>query len=347
MNLLRPTLLCFALHSAGAMSATPYIEREDVRLFMQEMVERHGFTPQEIEQTMAMAQETPRVIELIKPPENPGVRSWQRYRARFIDPTRIRAGLQFWNTHATTLEAAETRYGVPAHIIVGIIGVETIYGRNTGSFNTLSALTTLAFDYPPRAPLFRGELESLFLLARLQGRHPINYKGSFAGALGLPQFLPSSVLRHAVDFDDNGVIELTASPADAIGSVARYLADYGWQKDGRVTLRARLTDTADIAAASTNDLRPAFNAEELAARGVSTATDSLADGETASLIEFVTPGQASEYWLGLQNFYVITRYNRSSFYAMAVYDLAEAVRLARRDGLPQQSAQTTKKTNKR
>lgn len=314
---------------AAASAPASFADRDDVRQFMQELVTRDGFDANDVQLAFSQVQSLPRVIDLIKPPENPGVRSWQRYRARFIEPTRIRAGVQFWNDNRAALEAAESRFGVPAEIIVGIIGVETIYGRNTGSFNTLSALSTLAFDYPPRADLFRRELEALFLLARNQGRNPLDYKGSYAGALGLPQFLPSSVMKFAVDFDGNGVIELTASPADAIGSVASFLAEHGWQRGARVVLPAKVSEDADLTALNAGALQPAWSGDDLARQGVSPTGMHLALDERAAVIDLVTPGQKTEYWLGLQNFYAITRYNHSSFYAMAVHDLALAVRRAR------------------
>ncbi len=304
-----------------------YLLRQDVQDFISDVSLRLNLPRAELEQTLAEVTPVPKVIDLIKPSANPLVRSWKRYRARFIEPIRISHGQRFMNDNAATLAAAETQYGVPREIIAAIIGVETVYGRNTGSFNTAAALATLAFDYPPRADLFRRELESLFQLAHERHVSALDFKGSYAGAIGLPQFLPSSIRAFAVDFDHDGVIDLRNSTADAIGSVANYLAENGWQRDGRIALRATLTDGRDASTLLAAGFTPSLSADALRQAGVSSQTE-LANGEKAALIDLVTPGEATEYWLGLQNFYVITRYNRSSFYAMSVKDLAEALRAA-------------------
>lgn len=206
--------------------------------------------------------------------------------------------------------------------------METIYGRNTGNFQAVSALATLAFDYPRRAELFRGELESLLLMAREQHRDPLDYQGSYAGALGLPQFLPSSVRNYAVDFDGDGQIDLLGSPKDAIGSVARYMQMHGWEAGGPVAVRASLDSDTNLAPLLAKDITPAFDSATLASHGVRAMSSAEGAGK-AAFVELVTPGQDSEYWLGYQNFYVITRYNRSSFYAMSVFQLGEAVKAAR------------------
>jgi membrane-bound lytic murein transglycosylase B len=319
------TLACL-LGSAHAQTAQqPYTERDDVRVFMAEVATRNDIPIEEISTALALAQPIPKVIDYIKPPTQPGARSWQRYRARFLDRTRINGGVQFWQQHRETLAAAEAKYGVPAQIIVAIIGVETIYGRNTGSFNTLSALATLAFDYPPRADLFRRELEALILLSREQGRAITDYKGSYAGALGLPQFLPSSERGFAVDFDGDGHVDLLTSPADAIGSVANFLVQHGWEKGGPIAERALLLDGANIAPLIDAGILPQFTKADFDRAGVRPVARNAPDA-AAALIDLVTPGQPTEYWLGYQNFYVITRYNRSSFYAMSVADLAQAIR---------------------
>jgi membrane-bound lytic murein transglycosylase B len=303
-----------------------FLQRPEVRNFISEMNSRLGLPTSELELALGAVEPIPQVIDLIKPPANPGVRSWQRYRSRFLDRMRIEGGRRFLADNMTTLKTAEEQFGVPKEIIVAIIGVETVYGRNTGNFNTVAALATLAFDYAPRADLFRRELESLFLLAHERGVNALDFKGSYAGAIGLPQFLPSSVRAFAVDYDHDGVIDLRNSPADAIGSVASYLAQNGWQRDGRVTLRAQLKADADVAPLLAAGMLPSFTPEALTAHGVGPAGGEIANIEPAALIDLVTPGEATEYWLGLQNFYVITRYNRSSFYAMAVNDLADALR---------------------
>lgn len=332
---LRPTHLrttrlasAFALALSLCLSSTAganYAEREDVRSFIDEVSERHGLDRTRLSDELGRARHEPRVISLIRPSGKPGVRSWQRYRARFLDHVRIEGGLDFWAEYEPLLQMAEERFGVPAEIIVAIIGVETVYGRHTGNFETLSALTTLAFDYPPRAELFRRELENLFLLAREQGREASSYYGSYAGALGYPQFLPSSMRNYAVDFDDNGVIDFESSPVDAIGSVANYLHVHGWQRGAPIATRAVLgpdTEPAHLIAAG---IEPTLSPETITAAGIQTR-DLQPVTAAATLVDLETPGIDTEYWLGYRNFYVITRYNRSSFYAMSVFELAQAVR---------------------
>ena len=305
-----------------------YAEREDARAFAAEIAGRHALDAAEVERALAGARHDPEVIRLITPPARKGVRSWRSYRARFLDRTRIDGGMRFWREHADTLARAERETGVPAEVIVAIIGVETIYGRNTGNFETLSTLATLAFDYPPRAELFRGELEALFLLAREQGRDPASYYGSFAGALGYPQFLPSSMRAYALDFDNSGAIDFESDPIDAIGSVANYLRAHGWQAGAPVAERARLSPATDAASLVTAGIEPTLAPAMLADNGVTTG-DGRAAAAAATLVDLETPGADTEYWLGYRNFYVITRYNRSSFYAMSVFELAEALRLGR------------------
>ncbi len=309
-------------------AAASFSESEDARAFVRELAERHGFDPDALAEALNRAQHEPRVIRLIAPPSRAGVRSWRKYRARFLDRVRIDRGVDFWDENQVYLERAAAQYGVPIEVIVAIIGVETVYGRHTGNFETLSALATLAFDYPPRAELFRRELEALFLLAREQGRDPASYSGSYAGALGYPQFLPSSVRSYAVDFDADGHIDFDAGPADAIGSVANYLHVHGWQPGAPIAERARFTEVLDPAALVAAGIEPALEPASLTEAGVTTASGE-APAATATLVDLETPGSTTEYWLGYRNFYVITRYNRSSFYAMSVFELAEAIRQRR------------------
>ena len=333
------TLIAGLAAAASGHASERYADRPETQQFIEEMQQRHGFDKDALSYIFRRAEYLPSVIKYISPPKDPGVRSWQRYRSRFIEPVRIKAGVAFWDRHADAIRAASEKYGVPEEIIVGIIGVETIYGRNTGNFQAVSALATLAFDYPRRAELFRGELESLLLMAREQHRDPLDYQGSYAGALGLPQFLPSSVRNYAVDFDGDGQIDLLGSPKDAIGSVARYMQMHGWEAGGPVAVRASLDADTRLAPLLANDITPAFDSATLASHGVRAMSSAEGAGK-AAFVELVTPGQDSEYWLGYQNFYVITRYNRSSFYAMSVFQLGEAVKAAR-------AAATTKETQAR
>lgn len=331
--MIRLLLLVFLFHASlvrAEHKAEHYADREDVRAFIAEMRTRHGFEERRLDALFRQTRPIAAVIKYIMPPKDPGVRSWKAYRARFIEPRRIAAGRRFMASHGAALAEAEARYGVPASVIAAIIGVETIYGKHMGNFQTFAALTTLAFDYPPRADLFRKELEELLLLARDQQRDPLSYAGSYAGALGLPQFLPSSWRRHAVDFDGDGRIDLAASPLDAIGSVAHFLAAHGWEKD------APIADPADadaaggdgIASLLAEGIAPRRGVRELLGLGVALkvgAGETASSERPAALIDLASPDAPTEYRLGYKNFWVITRYNRSSFYAASVMDLAKAL----------------------
>jgi len=320
------TLFILACALGGNARAGNFAEREDVQAFIEEMRERHGFDPAQLKHLFAKAQSQPKALQAILPPKDPAQRSWQAYRARFIDPIRIRGGLRFWETNKRWLEAASNAYGIPEEIIVAIIGVETLYGRNMGKFPTLATLATLAFDYPPRAELFRGELESLLLLARDAKRDPLAYSGSYAGALGMPQFLPSSLRNWGVDFDNDGRINLNSSSADAIGSVANFLASHGWETGSPIALQTnvegeRFGELIDAG------IQPRLTPAEMSAYGVIPPAD--APQQPCALIDLPTPSAATEYWLGYRNFYVITRYNRSSFYAMTVFALSQELKMER------------------
>lgn len=332
-------LACFlAVHLTPLAAQAPaahYAERPEVVAFIDTLAREDGFEADELSALFAQAQALPKVIELIRPPADPAIRSWHAYRGRFVEPKRIAAGRRFMARHGTALARAEARWGVPRAVIAGVIGVETLYGKQMGNFGTFNALTTLAFDYPPRAALFRRELRELLLLAREEGRAIGDYRGSYAGALGLPQFLPGSIRKFAVDFDGNGRIDLAQSAEDAIGSVANYLAQHGWRRDEPIATPVTLeADAEQIAAALAAGIEPQYSASEWQTRGLRLEVAKLGAGETAppissdlpaALIDFVTPGAATEYRLGHRNFYVITRYNKSTFYAAAVADLAAAL----------------------
>lgn len=325
----RITLLALlALLAPLPAIAEPYAERDDVRAFVAEMSRRHAFDPQQLLRLFAQTQPVAAAIKLIMPPKDPGIRSWKAYRARFVEPRRIAAGREFMWQHRRALEAAEARFGVPREVITAIIGIETIYGKHMGRFKTFPALTTLAFDYPPRAELFRRELEELLLLARDERRDPLSYTGSFAGALGLPQFLPSSVRHYALDFDDDGHVDLERSPTDAIGSVANFLAEHGWKMGLPIATQVSVEGTG-ISAALDAGIQPSRTPREWATADLLFenvgAHDTAIAELPAALIDLVSPNAATEYRLGYNNFYAITRYNRSSFYASAVMDLASGL----------------------
>ncbi|TRZ66169.1 MAG: lytic murein transglycosylase B [Rhodocyclaceae bacterium] len=324
-----------ACAAAGpALPAGGFAARPEVRAFIAEMHEKHGLPTKSLTRAFSRIKPIPAVIQAILPPSDPAVRSWQAYRARFVEPKRIALGHKFWRQHLAVLAAAREQTGVPEEIVLAIIGIETIYGHHTGNFGALGALATLAFDYPrahglgevpnaaARAAMFRRELEQLLLLARETRRDPLSFKGSYAGALGLPQFLPSSVRRYAVDGDQDGRIDLATSPADAIASVANFLREHGWEKDGPIAVAAS-TEGERFAALIEEGIVPRRTPGELASFGVISGE---APDLPAALIDLVTPQQPVEYRLGYRNFYVLTRYNRSSFYAMAVLDLATELR---------------------
>ena len=326
--MMRLLLLAVLVLLSPGPRAAGYAERDDVQAFVQDMSNRYGFDADALTALFRQTRPVAAVIKAIMPPKDPGVRSWQAYRGRFVEPRRIAAGRRFMHAYATELAGAEVRFGVPAEIIAAIIGVETIYGKHMGRFGTFAALTTLAFDYPPRAELFRRELEELLLLAREESRNPLAYTGSYAGALGLPQFLPSSRRRFAIDFDQDGRIDLATSPADAIGSVANFLAEHGWERAAPIAVVVTVTGDG-VQALIDEGITPQRTPREMEAADVhleKAGADAMAPPDLpAALIEFITPMAATEYRLGYRNFYVITRYNRSSFYAATVMDLATAL----------------------
>jgi len=319
-------LALWSFIAVTASAATPYDGRKDVRQFIARMVDTHGFVGKDLRTLFSRARFQPAVIAAITPPAEPRARSWQDYRALFLTRERIEAGVEFRERQREALARAAELYGVPEEIIVAIIGVETVYGRNTGSYRVIDALATLAFDYPPRAEYFRAELEHYLLYARDAGIDTLAQKGSYAGAIGIPQFMPRSYRRYAVDFDGDGKQDLSGSFADAIGSVANFLQAHGWETGQPVAYTAQVQGE-NYRKLIDAGIKPTYRYADLAAFGVSAAGVAAPDALCA-LIELATPGEASEYRVTLTNFYVLTRYNRSSLYAAAVLDLAQAVKSA-------------------
>ncbi len=312
-----------ALLACSAQAKSPsYAERPEVQAFIRELAARHGFAEQELLHLFSKVHRTEPVLEAIQPPP-PKARSWEEYRANFVNPQRIAAGKAFWKAHRRSLERAEQHYGVPAEYIVAIIGIETYYGRYAGRWRVVDALTTLAFDYPARSPYFRSELEHYLLLSRDTGADVFSMRGSYAGAIGIPQFMPSSTRRFAVDFDGSGAVDLRHSAADAIGSVGNFLKEHGWQAGSEVLYAASVSGEAWRPLAD-GSVDPKHSLEDLRKSGVE--FPAAGAPAQAALIELETPERPSEYRVGLQNFYVLTRYNRSAFYASAVHDLAQELR---------------------
>lgn len=298
--------------TAGAVSSAEFIR---------DMAGRHGFDRAELEQLLAGAAVSEAILAIISRPAESRLR-WHEYRAIFIKEARIRRGVEFWRTHRAILREAQVKFGVPAEIITAIIGVETFYGRIAGRYRVLDALHTLSFHYPRRAGFFRGELEQFLLMTREQGLDPRALKGSYAGAMGMPQFIASSYRHYAVDFDADGRIDIWNNPADVIGSVANYLAEHGWQPGRPVIARAEITGQRYKHVIG-KGLKPDTAAAELRIAGVSSAALYGPD-EKLKLFEFELEDK-NEYWLAHHNFYVITRYNRSALYALAVYQLAREI----------------------
>jgi membrane-bound lytic murein transglycosylase B len=313
-----------AAASAAGVAAVTVQPRPEIGAFIGEMVERHGFKQAELEGIFGGAQFQPAIIKAISQPATS--RPWYEYRPVFINPRRIAGGVAFWNSYAPLLERARKEFGIPEEIIAAVIGVETNYGTQTGKHRVLDALTTLAFDYPKRSEFFRSELEQYLLLGRERGADMLNIKGSYAGASGIPQFMPSSYRRYAIDFDGDGKVDLSGSTADAIGSVANYLKSFGWETGKTVAIPA-LVSGENYREALFAGSKPLYTVEEMRKLGVTSPTDVPSDRQ-ATLVELANTA-GNEYWLGFNNFFVITRYNRSVHYAMSVLQLAEEIRAAR------------------
>jgi membrane-bound lytic murein transglycosylase B len=297
-----------------------YSERSDVDEFIEEMHQQHGFDKAQMRRWMSGVKQQTTALEAIARPAE-GVLSWGDYRRIFLNDKRIQQGIQFWQENRELLNRAEQQYGVDAAFIVAIIGVETYYGRHAGNYPVLDALTTLGFDYPPRAPFFRKQLKHFLLMVREEKLNIKQLTGSYAGAMGMPQFIPSSFRSYAVDFDGNGVRDFWNGSADSIGSVANYFKRHGWKLGEPVVARVEVSDKAS--ALGNRTMKPHTSVADFRQAGVRTP-DGFSDQALATLLKLdATDGD--EYWLALNNFYVITRYNHSPLYAMAVYQLSQAI----------------------
>lgn len=335
MAILCATLLPVDSHAARRKPAhnspppqVDYSVREDVRGFVREVAERHGLDEPALLAAFASIRRDAQIIRLMEPPKGNFKRSWAVYRERFLDPLRQREGARFWQENDAALRRASEQFGVPAEIIVAIIGVETLFGRITGDFRVMDALTVLGFDYPRRAAFFRSELEQFLLFARENRLDPFSVRGSFAGAIGLPQFMPGSIRRFALDFDGDNRIDLRGSSIDAVGSVAKFLADHGWVRDQPTHFTLQFDDEQRLAPLLASGIEPRYRKSELNVFGVRPDL-AMSDDLPVALIDLPNGDAPASYFLGTRNFYVITRYNRSSFYAMAVIELASALRTAR------------------
>jgi membrane-bound lytic murein transglycosylase B len=320
--------------AASKPGPNAYAGRADVRAFAAEVAERRGLDRGWILGQLARARREPAVQRLIMPPPAGTAKNWAAYRDRFVEPRRIAAGAAFWQAHERWLRLAEERFGVPPEIVVGIVGVETFYGQVMGNYRVLDALATLGFDFPAgrrdRSAFFRAELEEFLVYAQREGRDPRSVRGSYAGAIGLPQFMPGSINRWAVDFDGDGRIDLLGSAADTIGSIANYLAGFGWQRGLPTHYEVTVPlDDADRSALLAPDIVPSFSAAQFAERKAVLSEPARAHEGLLALVMVENGDAAPSYVAGTRNFYVITRYNWSSYYALAVITLGEAVRQAR------------------
>jgi len=313
----------------GSMPATVhanYAQRADVKQFINEMVNKHGFDQTYLEMQFAGAKRLDNVLESIaKPAEK--VLTWKQYRPIFVTSKRSKKGKKFIAEYKDVLQRAEKEYGVPVEIIAAIIGVESYYGKHTGKYTIFDSLTTLGFDYPPRSPFFKSELKEFLLLSREEDISIDKMTGSYAGAMGMPQFISSSYRHYAVDFDGDGKRDLWNSVADVIGSVANYFSQHGWQAGASVVHPVTVNNKSIVR--EKNSLKPYTTVKQLESQGValnkSPDNHGMDAAEEVTLLE-LKGKEGDEYWLGLNNFYVITRYNHSVLYAMAVYQLSEELK---------------------
>lgn len=310
--------LLFLLASQASVAAPNYAQRDDVQAFINEMVSQHGFDRVYLTQQFTQAKRLDNVLKSISTPAE-RVLTWKQYRPIFVKEKRIVKGRKFIEDNRALLERAEKTYGVPVEIIAAIIGVESYYGKHTGKYTIFDSLTTLGFDYPPRAKFFKSELKAFLQLSKEENISIDKMTGSYAGAMGMPQFISSSYRQYAVDFDGDGKRDLWNSLPDVVGSVANYFSVHGWREGGSIVHRATVKDKTIVP--EKNKLKPYASIKSLRDKGT-TVPVALADDEQATLLK-LKGKYGDEYWLGLKNFYVITRYNHSALYAMAVFQLSQ------------------------
>ena len=324
-------------HRHRATKAPSHGDTPEVQALAERIAQTHALPAPWVRRQVAHAVRLDSLSALVLPPATPSAKNWLAYRERFVEPRRIAAGLAFWQQHSRALQQAEQKYGVPAELVVGIIGVETYFGRHMGNFRLIDALSTLALNFPTEHPrhaerraFFQAELGHFLAQAHRAGPAALNAKGSYAGAMGWPQFMPSSVAQWGVDFDGNGRIDLVRSPVDAIGSVANYLKSFGWVSG--MPTHYPVTPPSDPTQRETlllPDILPSFSAERMTELGATLQGPGLQHTGPLALVELHNGGQEPSYVAGTENFYVVTRYNWSSYYALAVIDLAQAIRDAR------------------
>lgn len=306
--------------SSALADEAAVLQRPGMIDFVNDMMVKYEFERASLNAILSQARIQESIVAAISRPAEG--KAWEQYHPLFINPTRINGGVRFWHAHDDALTRARHEYGVPESIIAAIIGVETTYGKNTGTYRVLDALTTLAFSYPPRAEYFRSELEQFLLLARDEALDPLSMKGSYAGAMGIGQFMPGSYRRYAVDFNHDGRRDIVRDMTDAIGSVANYFKMHGWQTGHPVAVRAQVAGE-QYQALLKEGIEPRRSLSQFKALGV-TSQQEISGDPVAALFKLDTKN-GPEYWLGFKNFYVITRYNRSIYYAMSVYQLSSGI----------------------
>jgi membrane-bound lytic murein transglycosylase B len=297
------------------------IERENIKIFIENMVEKHGFDKKELSSILAQAESKESILNAISRPAEKTL-TWNQYRDIFIKDERIEAGVKFWKEHSETLNLISEETGVSIEILVGIIGVETYYGRITGGYRVIDALSTLAFDYPKRSPFFTRELEEYLLIAKEEKMDPFDATGSYAGAMGSPQFMPSSYRAYAVDSDNDGKRDIWNNWSDVIGSVANYFIEHGWRRGNEVIVPANYDDSSSKIEIK-NGLKATETVASLKHQGASFTT-SMDDNHPAELLK-LEQENVSNYWVGMHNFFVITKYNHSIMYGLAVHQLGQEI----------------------
>ncbi|MCG6934786.1 MAG: lytic murein transglycosylase B [Proteobacteria bacterium] len=320
----RPLLLLIFLVSGTALAETRQPDTAVVNQFVEEMARQHKFNAKQLQQLFQQARIQQSILDAISRPAES--KPWYEYRLIFLTADRSRGGVEFWKNNAATLTRAKQIYGVPEEILIAIIGVETRYGKNSGNYRVLDALSTLAFAYPPRSQFFRKELTEYLLMAREEGLAPAGQLGSYAGAMGMPQFIPSSFRRYAVDFDNDGKRNLWTDNADVIGSVANYFKQHRWQPGEPVVVPVKVHGER-YKQLLDGDLTPRYTPQQLMDNGV-ILPKGLSPDLKGSLIK-LDGRDGPEYWVGWHNFYVISRYNHSALYSMAVYQLSQDIKSRR------------------
>ncbi|MAZ45008.1 MAG: lytic murein transglycosylase B [Legionellales bacterium] len=317
------TAVLWGLLSSSVIAgpAVGLLEDPQVQTFIDEMVDRHQFDRVVLQSIFEQAHVQDGILKAIASPYE--AKPWYQYRPLFVTDKHVQRGVEFWKAHKESLDAAEHYYGIPPEMIVAILGIETRYGSNTGNHKVLDALSTLAFKYPPRSKFFRQELEQFLLLVKEEDLDLFDLKGSYAGAIGAPQFIPSSYRHYAVDFSGTGHRDLFHDMDDVIGSVANYFAKHGWEKNKPVAVPVHAMQPLEGLAAPRNNPKPNYKAGELIPQGIDVPKSIRK--EQVALIE-LEGENGPEYWLGAKNFYVITRYNHSSLYGMAAFQLSQEIK---------------------